>query len=412
MLLNTRLRWMRGMLLFVALAPMVAGSACAEGEKETAKAPSAKTEKETAKAPSELAVPDGTPEQLLTFIEEMLGRQPDGIGQQAQIAFRTAQMQTLHKAALKVLAGKPNEDQAYQAVDHAVTAMLSLRNLGDAEAEKQLAAFPNDLKKMGRKELAREVSWFLLRMRARDIQYAGGAELKSLVADLGKFLAEAPLVAEDAELAENAASALEQTGNTLLAVEAYRSFGKILAADKDPGLARLGAKMQGAARRLGLVGKDMAVEGKFLDGKPLDWSQYRGKVVLVQFWATWCGPCREEIVNVRRNYDLYHEHGFEVLGVNCDDDRRQLEYYLQQNDLPWNNLFSDDPNAAGMDNPMAVTYGVMGIPTLILVNAEGKVVSVQAYGRRLGDELEKLLGPAREKAKETAQSEPGMKTNG
>ncbi len=68
-----------------------------------------------------------------------------------------------------------------------------------------------------------------------------------------------------------------------------------------------------------------------------------------------------------------------------------LEEYLEENPMPWKNLFSSDPAAAGMDNPMARYYGVMGIPVLILVGCDGKVVSLDARGPKLQAELEKLL---------------------
>ena len=78
--------------------------------------------------------------------------------------------------------------------------------------------------------------------------------------------------------------------------------------------------------------------------------------------------------------------------------------FLQENELPWKQLFSEDPEAQGMDHPMATHYGVMGIPTLILVGPDGKVVSLEARGEELGANLEELLGPPDESTVEAAKT--------
>jgi thiol-disulfide isomerase/thioredoxin len=109
----------------------------------------------------------------------------------------------------------------------------------------------------------------------------------------------------------------------------------------------------------------------------------------VDFWATWCGPCRAELPNVKRQYERYHDKGFDVVGISLDHTRDDLVSYLKEQELPWTTLYDNDEG----ETPSAEYYGVMAIPTVILVDKEGKVVSTQARGPELAKQLEKLLGP-------------------
>lgn len=361
----------------------------------SASAPAAEEEKPAAKAAAPKAdpfvVPDGTPDELLAFIEDVQGRQPEGGDAEAAAVFQKKLHRAVLKAADKILAGQPTDPQTEAAVRWKVISLSSLDQLGDAGAGKQLAALPAELLKAGKKTLGRRVRAVLLDQRLRQAMMGGAEDLDKLIGDIKRHLADGPLGQMDAGLAMTATRVLEITGKEQLAADTYRSLGKLLTASNDPEISKLGTKMEGAARRVTLVGKPMPLRGTFVDGKPLDWAKYKGKVVLVQFWATWCGPCRQEIPNIRKNYDLYHTRGFDVLAISCDDDRQRLEDFLKENRIPWQCLFSEDPAATGMDHPMATHYGVMGIPTLILVGRDGKVISLEARGPQLGQELEKLF---------------------
>ncbi len=133
-----------------------------------------------------------------------------------------------------------------------------------------------------------------------------------------------------------------------------------------------------ADARLGMIGKPAPnFSATDIDGNPISLKDYHGKVVLLDFWTTTCGPCIAEMPNMKKVYDAYKDVGFDVIGINIDADEADLHEFLKACDLPWRQVFG------GQDSPLKKLYRVRGVPSPWLMNREGNVISYQARGAAL-----------------------------
>jgi peroxiredoxin len=219
---------------------------------------------------------------------------------------------------------------------------------------------------------------------------ADDGQRKSLLADMLKFVTTGDKVADDLSLAEGYAVDLEYLPARELAAEAYAKFGQVFADSENEEIAQEARKMLGAARRLNIVGQPVTLKGTTLDGKEFDLASLRGKVVLIDYWATWCGPCLEELPNLRRQYEAYKDRGFEIVGISIDEDRPALEEFVAEQKFPWTIIHDRERLGA---HPSTIDYGIFKIPNMLLLDKEGKVVSTRAKGAELNRLLKELLGP-------------------
>ena len=168
----------------------------------------------------------------------------------------------------------------------------------------------------------------------------------------------------------------EKLGNTDLAKEHQRKGEPKPVLLREPEL---------AMKLIGKVVPDFSATD--LDGKPISLEQYRGKVVLLDFWAVWCAPCIAEMPNVKKVYDTYKDEGFDIIGISLDFDEKRLRDYLKENDIPWRQVFSGKI----MDNPVALHYNVRSIPTQWLVGKDGSIISHQVRGETLKEMVAEAL---------------------
>ncbi|MYC76430.1 TlpA family protein disulfide reductase [Candidatus Poribacteria bacterium] len=162
-----------------------------------------------------------------------------------------------------------------------------------------------------------------------------------------------------------------------------REFGK-------HGLSR---RLAEAYEELGKPAPDFSATD--LDGDPISLQQYRGKVILLDFWAVWNGFCIGEMLRIKKVYDTYKDQGFEVIGVSLDTDEAKLRDYLQENDIPWRQIYS----GLERQSPLAQQYDVRSIPARWLIDRDGTLIAHEARHKlisRKGREadLEQLVAMA------------------
>jgi thiol-disulfide isomerase/thioredoxin len=141
------------------------------------------------------------------------------------------------------------------------------------------------------------------------------------------------------------------------------------------------------------------------DGREVELAKLRGKVVLIDFWATWCGPCIAELPNLRKVYAEYHDKGFEIIGITLENPnarpndtaeqtavklaaaRQKMLEFTEKNQMPWPQHF----DGKWWKNDYAVQFGIESIPAMFLLDQTGQIASTEARGEKLEAEVRRLL---------------------
>ena len=150
-----------------------------------------------------------------------------------------------------------------------------------------------------------------------------------------------------------------------------------------------GIRMSETARTVQVGSKVEGFSAPDLDGEVhrLDDALAANRVVLIEFWASWCGPCRAEVPTLKTAMDRFGEHGFDIFAVSLDDNREDWEEASLEDEITWTNTC----DLKAYDGPIPAQFGVLAIPMNVLVNAEGEILAKYVRGEGLLDKLAELL---------------------
>jgi thiol-disulfide isomerase/thioredoxin len=140
-------------------------------------------------------------------------------------------------------------------------------------------------------------------------------------------------------------------------------------------------------RKLTIGGEPIPFEVTSIKGEKISPSKYKGKVLLLDFWATWCAPCRQEMPTVIKVYDKYNSKGFEIVGISLDRNRQDLDSYISKNNIEWPQFY----DGKFWQNEIATKYGIQSIPATLLIDKNGKIRYKSLRGHQLETAVKELL---------------------
>ena len=320
----------------------------------------------------------------------------------------------IEQAIDKALALKDVSDKDFEelAVEKIQVSRLSaqINNEDDNVTLAKMEAFIAQIRKMGRNKIADNFEALLLQSKIVNIIRSGNAEeFAKIAADTDEKIQKAgkdiaPSLARQAVVILMGSKEMPEYKAPK---ERQDNYLKALSEASDPEVQKMAGDLElaifraeGEKRFRDSLGNEFKFGGTFTDGSEYNAKDYAGKVVLIDFWATWCGPCRAELPNVKKMYKAYHDKGFEVIGVTCDDpeEEEELNKFLKDNDISWKQMFDgkavvpDQKTKSGEPVLVSEYYGINGIPCPVLIGKDGKVISLNARGKELKEQLVKIYG--------------------
>ena len=343
---------------------------------------------------SQSSAPTGTPatgavseamRELLTELQKLDQASPATTASRSQIAeYNRKRADLLQRIVASVETDEEREQWMRQLIDGIAAAV-------------QTGAYPDGLTRLQAMDAQ-------LQKQDRTSELAAYARYRLVLAEYTKRITEAgaeerPKVQQWwLEQLENYVKTYPKTNDAadaLLQLAITQEFGgKLADAEKwyrrlvaDHATTAAGERARGALARFTLAGKPLVLSGPALDGRTIDASTLKGRVVLVIFWATWCKPCTEDLPQIKQLYEKYRSQGFEIVGVNLDSATAPIQPYLSEHRVTWPHIYEP----GGLESRLAKQYGIISLPTMFLVDKQGKVVNRNTSVADLKTELPTLF---------------------
>ena len=344
-----------------------------------------KNEQKTKASPFALPA-NATTAELGAFLKSLRTRQANTIKEKKQ------RVVAIYQASSAILKGKPDPELEVMATDARLMTLTVMPQAQEGFKGPTPLEFAKEVAKNSNPRVA-------LIGKHYELDIMAGGVLKMKPKELRGYLEECFALATthgvDVKtftlLNTKVGRALEKAGRNKDASSLFERLAPMVSSSRDPRLSAYKSKLEGSVRRLRLIGKPIELKGTTDSGQAFDWSAYKGKVVLVDFWATWCDPCTKEMPNMIRNYNDFHDKGFEIVGVNLDNSPERFRKFVSKRELPWAHIMGTKEKF-GWDQPVAAYYGISSLPTQMLVGRDGKVISINLRGRALDLRLEQLFG--------------------
>ena len=281
--------------------------------------------------------------------------------------------------------------------------------------EDELSTMSDQLRKIGRPDVADALDESIFNVKVQKSIQANDAETFSkLFAVVNEQVQKAgkDISPELAFKAAKIALAARDVKGYKLEDGLLKKYVELFASSSNPNVQYISTQMElqilfdaGEEKMFALPGNEILFSGTFIDGTKFNPEDYKGKVLLIEVWATWCPPCCEEQTVVRDAYAKYHDKGFEVIGISCDDenDPDGFKEFLDTYKFTWKQMFESKAVIPGMKTvtgqpvPFNKYYGIYKVPRPILIGKDGKVVTINARGPELERRLKEIYGDDSEK---------------
>ncbi|MDR3197556.1 MAG: TlpA family protein disulfide reductase [Planctomycetaceae bacterium] len=278
----------------------------------------------------------------------------------------------------------PENEESKNALNVLIEEITKTGKFSELLLSEQIAIFFRKIHKLDTKTLSQE-KFDLLKEEAKKLFLAEQKhyypfKLLTIVLDFAKQI----------ETEQNKAGFLDTILKELVQFVQSETAVKRYGEDKprDDGRLTRVEKLQGYCRRM--VGSPFELQGKTTEGNDFSWDDYKGKVVLIEFTASWCGPCRAEMPNLLEIYSKYRNKGFEIISIGIWDSTENLKKQKEEDKIPWT-VISEELSLKEDNNLAGKRYGVDGVPTIFLVGTDGKIISSELRGTELYSAVNKLF---------------------